>query len=70
MEREKMNWMGLSLQRILQYADEWELMLKLTMFWDSQGVLLAPFQKHGDNVNSASCCDFLLKFCGEIRKKY
>jgi hypothetical protein len=26
----------------------------LTMFWDSQEVLLAHFQKHGANVNSAS----------------
>jgi hypothetical protein len=29
----------------------------LTMFWDSQGVLLAHFQKWGENVNSASCCE-------------
>jgi hypothetical protein len=26
----------------------------LTVFWDSQGVLLAHFQKRGANVNSAS----------------
>jgi hypothetical protein len=26
----------------------------LTMFWDSQGVLLAHFQKQSENVNSAS----------------
>jgi hypothetical protein len=26
----------------------------LIVFWDSQGVLLAHFQKHGENVNSAS----------------
>jgi hypothetical protein len=26
----------------------------LTVFWDSQGVLLAHFQKLGENVNSAS----------------
>jgi hypothetical protein len=29
----------------------------LTMFWDSQGALLAHFQKHGENVNSASYCE-------------
>jgi hypothetical protein len=90
--------MGLSLQHLLQYADEGENMLNriftedeswvhyyqleskcaslqwkhpispsskkfklmpsagkfmLTMFWDSQGVLLAHFQKRGENVNSA-----------------
>jgi hypothetical protein len=26
----------------------------LTVFWDSQGVLLVYFQKRGENVNSAS----------------
>jgi hypothetical protein len=34
----------------------------LTMFWDSQGVLLSHFQKHGENVNSASYCEVLLSF--------
>jgi hypothetical protein len=33
----------------------------LTVSWDSQGVLLAHFQKHGENVNSASYCEGLLK---------
>jgi hypothetical protein len=33
----------------------------LTMFWDSQGVLSAHFQKLGENVNSASYCGVLLK---------
>jgi hypothetical protein len=33
----------------------------LTIFWDSQGVLLAQFQKHGENVNSASYYEVLLK---------
>jgi hypothetical protein len=28
----------------------------LTVFWDSQVVLLAHFQKWGENVNSASYC--------------
>jgi hypothetical protein len=28
----------------------------LIEFWDSQGVLLAHFQKRGENVNSASYC--------------
>jgi hypothetical protein len=31
------------------------------MFWDSQGVLLASFHKCGENVNSASHCEVLLK---------
>jgi hypothetical protein len=33
----------------------------LAVFWDSQGVLLAHFQKHGENVNSASDCGVVLK---------
>jgi hypothetical protein len=28
-----------------------------TVFWDSQGILLAHFQKRGENVNSASYCE-------------
>jgi hypothetical protein len=38
----------------------------LTMFWDSQRVLLAYFQKCGLNVNSASYCEVLLKLQDEI----
>jgi hypothetical protein len=30
-----------------------------TVFWGSQGVLLAHFQKLGENVNSASYCEVL-----------
>jgi hypothetical protein len=33
--------------------------LMLTVFWDSQGVQLAHFQKHGENVNSVSYCEVL-----------
>jgi histone-lysine N-methyltransferase SETMAR len=33
----------------------------LTVFWDSQGVLLAHFQNNGENVNSALYCEVLLK---------
>jgi hypothetical protein len=33
----------------------------LIMFCDSQGVLLAHFQKHGEKVNSALYCEVLLK---------
>jgi histone-lysine N-methyltransferase SETMAR len=33
----------------------------LTVFCDSQTVLLAYFQKHSENVNSASYCEVLLK---------
>jgi hypothetical protein len=29
------------------------------VFWDSQEVLLAHFQKHGENMNSASHCEVL-----------
>jgi hypothetical protein len=35
--------------------------VKLTMFWDSQGVLLVHFQQHGENVNSTACCKVMLK---------
>jgi hypothetical protein len=42
----------------------------LTLFWDSQGVLLAHFQKHGENVHFASCCDILLKLWDAIRRKH
>jgi hypothetical protein len=104
-DREKMNRMGLSLQRLLRYADKGEDMLNrivmedeswvcyyqpksnhasvrqkhlsspstkkfeftpsigkfmLTVFWDSQGVLLAHFQKHGENVNFSSYSKVLL----------
>jgi hypothetical protein len=41
----------------------------LTIFWDSQGVLLAHFQKCGENVNSASYCEVLLKLRGATRRK-
>jgi hypothetical protein len=33
----------------------------LTVFWDSQGVLLVHFQKRGENVNSASYCEVMLE---------
>jgi hypothetical protein len=105
--------MGLSLQHLLQYADE-EYMLNrivavdeswvhhyqheskcdsmqwkqpsspstkkykvmssagkvmLTMFWDSQGVLLVHFQKCDENVISASYHEVLLKLRDAIRRK-
>jgi hypothetical protein len=41
----------------------------LTMFWDSQGVLLAHFQKLGEYVNFASYCEVLLKLRDAIRRK-
>jgi ribosomal protein L34E len=41
----------------------------LALFWDSQGVLLAHFQKRGENVNSASYCEVLLKLGDAIRRK-
>jgi hypothetical protein len=41
----------------------------LTVFWDSQGVLLAHFQKLGENTNSASYCEVVLKFRDAVRRK-
>jgi histone-lysine N-methyltransferase SETMAR len=41
----------------------------LTVFWDSQGVLSAHFLKHGENVNSPSYCDVLLKLRDAIHRK-
>jgi hypothetical protein len=41
----------------------------LTMFWDSQVVLVAHFQKRGENVNSTSYCEVLLKLLDAIRRK-
>jgi hypothetical protein len=40
-----------------------------TVFWDSQGVLIGHFQKRGENVNSASYCEVLLKLWDTIRRK-
>jgi hypothetical protein len=40
-----------------------------TVFWDSQGVLLANFQKYGENVSSASYCKVLLKLRDAIHRK-
>jgi hypothetical protein len=42
----------------------------LTVFWDSHGVLLTHFQKCGENVNSASYCEVLLKLQDAIRRKH
>jgi hypothetical protein len=41
----------------------------LTVLRDSQRVLLAHFQKSGENVDSASYCGVLLKLRDEIRRK-
>jgi hypothetical protein len=41
----------------------------LTVFWDSRQVLLAHFQKCGENVNSASYCEVLLKLCDAVCRK-
>jgi hypothetical protein len=41
----------------------------LAVFWDFQGVVLAHFQKHGENVNSASYCEILLEFRDAVRRK-
>jgi hypothetical protein len=39
------------------------------MFWDFQRELLAHFQEHGENVNSASYCEVLLELQDAIRRK-
>jgi histone-lysine N-methyltransferase SETMAR len=41
----------------------------LTMFWDSQGVLLPHFQKSGENMNSTLYCEVLLKLWEAICQK-
>jgi histone-lysine N-methyltransferase SETMAR len=41
----------------------------LTVFLNSQGVLLAHFQKHDENLNSASYCEVMLKLRDAIRRK-
>jgi hypothetical protein len=40
-----------------------------TVFWDSQGVLFAHFQKLGENVNSVSYCEVLLTLQDAIHRK-
>jgi hypothetical protein len=42
----------------------------LTVFWDSQEVLLTHFQTRGENVNSAVYYEVLLKLCDAIRRKH
>jgi hypothetical protein len=42
----------------------------LTVFWDSQEVLLAHFQKHGENMNSAWYCEVPLKLRDAIHRKH
>jgi histone-lysine N-methyltransferase SETMAR len=42
----------------------------LTVFWVSQGVLLAHFQKCGENVNSASYCEVLFRLWDVIHRKH
>jgi hypothetical protein len=41
----------------------------LTVFWVPQAVLLAHFQKCGENVNSAPYCEVLLKLQNVTRRK-
>jgi hypothetical protein len=43
--------------------------LCLLCFSESQGVLLAHFQKHGENENSASYCEVLWKLWNIICRK-
>jgi hypothetical protein len=48
----------------------WAGKVMLTVFWDSQQVLLAHFQKHGENVSSASYCEVVLKLREAIHRKH
>jgi hypothetical protein len=41
-----------------------------TVFWDSQGVLLAHFQKHGENVKFASYCEVFLKLLDAVHREH
>jgi hypothetical protein len=41
----------------------------LTVFWDSEGVLLDHFQKYSGNVNSTLYYEVLLKLHNVIRRK-
>jgi histone-lysine N-methyltransferase SETMAR len=41
----------------------------LTVFCDSQGVMLAHFQKRCENMNSASYCEDLLKLRNALRRR-
>jgi histone-lysine N-methyltransferase SETMAR len=43
--------------------------IMLSVFGDCQEVLLAHFQKRGENVNSASYCEVLMKLRDAIRRK-
>jgi histone-lysine N-methyltransferase SETMAR len=43
--------------------------IMLTVFWDSQGVLLAHFQERGENVNAVSYCEVLFMLHAAIRRK-
>jgi histone-lysine N-methyltransferase SETMAR len=52
-----------------QFTSNQKVKVMLTVFWDSQGVLLAHFQKLGENVNSASYCEVLLMLRDAIRRK-
>jgi histone-lysine N-methyltransferase SETMAR len=42
----------------------------LIMFWDSRGILLAYFQKHGGNMNAALYCEVLLKLWNAVHRKH
>jgi hypothetical protein len=45
----------------------WKIML--TVFWNSQGIILAHFLKCGENVKSESYCELLLKLREAIHRK-
>jgi histone-lysine N-methyltransferase SETMAR len=51
----------------LTFTKKFKVML--TVFWDSQGVLIAHFQNRGENMNSASYCEVLLTFRDAVHRK-
>jgi hypothetical protein len=67
-ERASMKWkhpISLSARKFKVTPSAGKVML--TVSWDSRGVLLSNFQKRGENMNSASYCEVLLKSFRRIR---
>jgi hypothetical protein len=67
-----MQWKYPSLPSTKKFKDTNTLSAGKVMFtilWNSQGVLLAHSWKHGENLNSASYCEVLLKLRDAICRK-
>jgi histone-lysine N-methyltransferase SETMAR len=70
-KRASMQWKYPSLPLTKKFKDTPSTRkVMLAVFWDSEGVLLARFQKRGENMNSASRCEVLLKLWDAIRRKH